>query len=125
MSKKRATEWIFFKGIKMYIRVTFIVYEGDNIKKSLQIASMDAEEPGSGRFKEVMPVIEKQALEAGIPILMIENVMTDQLKGHLERTGWEHKKRPGNDYDVCMYKKLRELNSEDKFDPSNYDWMMK
>lgn len=124
LSSKRMTKTIFFDRIKMYLRVSFLQYEGKNIKKTLQIGSVDAYETGKGAFNEIMPIIERKALNADIPLIMIENVQTDQFHRYLERSGWERKMRPGNQHDVCMYKELRPLKEDDVFDSNDYSWML-
>lgn len=125
LRQTRASKWIYFDGIKIYFRVTFIVYENENIKKSLQLASMEADSPGKGTLKSLLPIIEKEALLANIPILMIENVLTKQLKLYLEKNNWVEDSQSNNTYDVCLYKKIRELNTDDKFNSSDFTWMLK
>jgi len=70
----------------IYVRVTERSIEG-KWAKTIDLASMNADEPGKGSFTAVLPEVKDLARELG-RVLFVESVINTRLRRFLERQGF-------------------------------------
>ena len=111
MAKDKINKRIYFDGLEVYLRISHYPYKGRICKKLVQLASLDADEPGKGALRRFLPVVEKLAIEADIPLILVENVLNERLIGFLGRAGWDRHDK--HSFDVLFFKELRPFKETD------------
>lgn len=83
----RGRAWIVVPGLQVYVRLTQRYLNGQ-LWDTLDLATLQADEPGSGALSTWMPEVESFADDMS-RIIYVENVINERLRDWLERRGYQ------------------------------------
>lgn len=97
IKKKRGNAWVVFEGFhEIYVRVGKR-YIGDQLVDTIDLANLNAKNPGSGAFKNLVKYLEGTYPEYTI---YVESVLTQRFCDGLLRMGFTQQEHLHN----CFYK---------------------